>query len=389
MSQTITVPMQNHVASDLTRLTLCIKATRQDGTPFAWTEHDWPLDIDLDAMGYSDGDGLQSYLSAPGFVREAFEQQSLLRVSSTEISGALDSAGLTRADINSGRWDLAEVKVFFANWADTSAAMGIIPVDIAYVDRVQITELVFRAGLRGVIDKLNTTNWLYVWGPRCRAIYGSVAPAVWRCGVQLDPAVFAAGMSIVARPRRDARAPAATSPPTYNTLKPTTFNGFHYEAQNAGTTVTEPTWPTTEGATVTHDGITWKAVLAKTLVSSVAADSSDRRIFTLSGYTGLAPDDFYRGVATFGAGSNNLNLSMEVKSFTNGNLTSPTGPVTVELMLPMPFDIEALDPVTITAYCSKTGDDDPAGCFRRSDNIFNFAGANIAPTDRDVFQILT
>ena len=40
--------------------------------------------------------------------------------------------------------------------------------------------------------------------------------------------------------------------------KPTTPNGHYYRAQNAGSNTTEPTWPTSQGATVTHQGVTWK-----------------------------------------------------------------------------------------------------------------------------------
>lgn len=39
---------------------------------------------------------------------------------------------------------------------------------------------------------------------------------------------------------------------------PTTGNGFYYQANGAGTTgITEPTWPTTNGSTVSDNGITW------------------------------------------------------------------------------------------------------------------------------------
>ena len=45
--------------------------------------------------------------------------------------------------------------------------------------------------------------------------------------------------------------------------RPTTHNGYVYEAQGSGTTGgSEPTWPTTIGGTVADNGITWECVRA-------------------------------------------------------------------------------------------------------------------------------
>lgn len=51
----------------------------------------------------------------------------------------------------------------------------------------------------------------------------------------------------------------ATSIAQYQQIVPTVYNGYVYQAQNAGTThaSTQPTWPTIVGATVTDNGITW------------------------------------------------------------------------------------------------------------------------------------
>ncbi|EGV50158.1 hypothetical protein [endosymbiont of Riftia pachyptila] len=43
-------------------------------------------------------------------------------------------------------------------------------------------------------------------------------------------------------------------------MKPTVGNGYKYQAQGSGTAVTEPAWPTTIGATVAQDGITYECI---------------------------------------------------------------------------------------------------------------------------------
>lgn len=55
-------------------------------------------------------------------------------------------------------------------------------------------------------------------------------------------------------------------------VRPTTNNGFIYEATVAGTShaATEPTWPTTEGNTVVDNGVTWTCRKRSLWVASVA-----------------------------------------------------------------------------------------------------------------------
>ena len=75
--------------------------------------------------------------------------------------------------------------------------------------------------------------------------------------VKQAPPLWAAFQSIDASAEKDGQ---ATSSPI--TVRPTTENGFHFEAGNAGTTGgSEPTWPATEGGTVVDNGITWTAII--------------------------------------------------------------------------------------------------------------------------------
>ena len=60
-------------------------------------------------------------------------------------------------------------------------------------------------------------------------------------------------------------------------VRPTTANGFRYQAGSGGTSgTTEPTWPTTIGDTVTSDGITWTCAGPDTAVSFTIAEGGIR-----------------------------------------------------------------------------------------------------------------
>jgi hypothetical protein len=61
---------------------------------------------------------------------------------------------------------------------------------------------------------------------------------------------------------------------TAHFVRPTTGNGYVYRAQASGTTAgTEPTWPTTVGATVVDGSVTWTNV-GRALVQFDAADEN-------------------------------------------------------------------------------------------------------------------
>lgn len=67
---------------------------------------------------------------------------------------------------------------------------------------------------------------------------------------------------------------ASTAYTTGRIVRPTTGNGFLYRSTGAGTSAaSEPTWPTTIGATVVDNGVTWTCV-GRAIVQFDAADPS-------------------------------------------------------------------------------------------------------------------
>ncbi len=76
---------------------------------------------------------------------------------------------------------------------------------------------------------------------------------------------------------------AATAQALNSFRKPTTANGWVYKATTAGTThaTTEPTWPTTEGATVADGTVTWTAYKANNSSILMAALDEDEGVHGL------------------------------------------------------------------------------------------------------------
>lgn len=388
MPNTRTAAMQAHFDSGNTTLALCAKVKWTNGSIFAWTEHDRALpDIDLDAMGYPDGDGPVTYKADDGVTRASFQDRNQMRVSSIDVAGAMSATGIQIADIYGTRWDKAIVTMFFANWQDTSPTMGIEPVKLGYIDKIVIEEQGFSATIRDLTDLFNTTHWTYISTKKCRNILGDYTRQ-FRCGVQLDPPGWTALQDVSARVRRDARAAANFNPPRVgiNTTKPTVFNGFHYEAANDGQTgAAEPSWNTTVGGTTPDGSVTWNTILARTLEDVFADVVADRANFTLTGYSGPAPDQFYRGTCTAITGQN-AGISRETKSWINGPVQSPPFAITVELLEAMPYDIAVGDEFTFQTYCSKFAVG-PEGCVERFDNTYNRAAEDLSPTDDKVFAL--
>jgi uncharacterized phage protein (TIGR02218 family) len=96
----------------------------------------------------------------------------------------------------------------------------------------------------------------------------------------------------------------------------------------------------------------------------------DNRNFIIS----LADANFTGGVITWTSGLND-GLSMEIKSIDSD--------VTVELQLPMPYDVQIGDDFTIVPGCDKT----KTTCKDVYDNVINFRGFSFVPGTDKIMKI--
>ena len=145
----------------VTSLAFCWRLERADGGGLGLTSHDAPVAI---------GDDL--FLPSPGMVPAAVTSSLGLEPSSTEISGALFSEGLSDADLALGRWDGARLSLLAVDWRDGEAA----PIELARGELadVSIKGDGFTAELRGAACKLNEPVCPST-SPHCRAELGDKA----------------------------------------------------------------------------------------------------------------------------------------------------------------------------------------------------------------------
>lgn len=156
----------NIASGELTTLALCWRLVRRDGAALGFTTHDRDLRI-----------GGLAYRAAPGMLPSAIAQAEGLDVDSLDVSGALTSDAITAADLESGRWDGARVRVFAADWERPDAAP--IPLARGELGAVSIKGASFEAELRGPAAVLEGPV-CEATSPECRAELGDK-----RCRVDL------------------------------------------------------------------------------------------------------------------------------------------------------------------------------------------------------------
>lgn len=115
--------------------------------------------------------------------------------------------------------------------------------------------------------------------------------------------------------------------------------------------------------------------LAAHTQSGTVLTVTNRRTFTVSGVSVPSGDDTYfqGGLLTFTSTGDLEGVSMEVQDFDG---------TTVDLILSVPFDIQAGDTFDIVAGC----DHSLATCRDRFDNVLNFRGEPHAPVSDDTMR---
>lgn len=112
----------------------CFKLKRRDGVILGFTEAIESFSFDL-----GDGDGAVSYSPQSGFIRSAFESESSMKTDTMAAEGAagsgiLSSSEITTEDLAAGRYDGAEVKVFYLR--PDKLSDGIVALGLFFVGPV-------------------------------------------------------------------------------------------------------------------------------------------------------------------------------------------------------------------------------------------------------------
>jgi uncharacterized phage protein (TIGR02218 family) len=168
MSKTVTAGMATHLASELSTLALCWKATATNGTILAFTTHD--QDITYLAT---------TYVSSLGGTPTSVSTTGALSVDNVDLDMLLDTLGFTAADLQAGIWDYATLDVFLLNYADLT--IGEVKLRRGKVGQVSLKRGSFLAEVRGLLQYY-TTQLLETYQPGCQADLGDA-----RCTVDLTP----------------------------------------------------------------------------------------------------------------------------------------------------------------------------------------------------------
>ena len=150
---------------------------RADGVNYGFTDHDSTLSFD----------GIE-FKASSGLTASALAQSTGLSVDNAEAMGALSDAAITEADLQAGRFDAAEVRIWLINWADVSARVEQFRGSFGEISRAGGA---FRAELRGLSEVLNRPQGR-VYHKSCPAVLGDL-----QCGFDLSQLGFSAEVAVV------------------------------------------------------------------------------------------------------------------------------------------------------------------------------------------------
>jgi len=150
--------------------------TRRDGLVLGFTDHDRALAFE--GITFAPDAGLSARALVAG---------SGLAVDNSEVLGALSGAAISEADIEAGRYDGAEVRLWVVDWTDVAQRRLRFRGSLGEIRR---GEGAFHAELRGLTERLNQ--------PRGRSFQRS-CPAVLGdgdCRFDLERPGYAAGLAL-------------------------------------------------------------------------------------------------------------------------------------------------------------------------------------------------
>jgi uncharacterized phage protein (TIGR02218 family) len=139
--KTVSVALKAHYALATTTIARCWKCTRTDGAVLGFTNHD----VDIIYSGVT-------YVAATGFTPSAIEGALDLSVANLEVTGILNSASITEADLLAGKWDNCSVEIFEVNYNDLTMGRMLLPG--GKIGNVTTGRVGFNAELRGLAQAL-------------------------------------------------------------------------------------------------------------------------------------------------------------------------------------------------------------------------------------------
>ena len=166
--KSISSALNTHLAGEVTTITRCLRVTLQNGTVYAFTDHD--AEVIVDRVTYS-----PIVAGTPTDISTSAQ----LNVDTLDAAGVIGSTGITEEDLHAGLWDYAAFELFAVNHADLSQGKMILRT--GRLGEVTMAQGAFRAELRGLAQAYSRTIGEVV-SPSCRAVLGDS-----RCTVAMGP----------------------------------------------------------------------------------------------------------------------------------------------------------------------------------------------------------
>lgn len=162
--------LQAHLDTGATTLCRCWIVRRSDGGVLGFTDHDKALVVE----------GVTCE-AATGMDASALESSTGLAVDNAQAVGALSSAGITDLDVETGKFDGAEVWQWLVNWQDVEQKTLLFRGEMGEIRRGAGA---FEAELRGLSEALNRpVGRAYL--RQCDRILGDT-----KCGFDINAAGF-------------------------------------------------------------------------------------------------------------------------------------------------------------------------------------------------------
>lgn len=170
MSKTLPSGLQAHLSSGSSSMVYCWKVTRTDNIVQTFTE----CDVDVSFGG-------DTYQASTGFTATTVSSELGLNVDNLNVDSVLSSSTINEDDLAAGRYDNADVELYWVNFNDTAMNVLIMKGSIGEVKRM---ETQFSAELRSQTHRLQQKNG-ETYKRFCSADVGDA-----RCKVNLASASF-------------------------------------------------------------------------------------------------------------------------------------------------------------------------------------------------------
>jgi uncharacterized phage protein (TIGR02218 family) len=156
--RTLPAPLAILTQAEVTSFATCWLVQLTDATVMGFTDHD----ADILMAGVT-------YKAASGFTASAVDTSGALNVDNLELEGMLSAPSITEADLSTGRWDYASIRISLVNWANP--AQGAIVQRVGRLGEVSGGGTQFKAEIRGLMQALQQ-NIGEMYQPSCRADFG-------------------------------------------------------------------------------------------------------------------------------------------------------------------------------------------------------------------------